>query len=104
MTINLGNGKSISVIGCSGNKRITSNLQEDEDTVNSEEALSIAKYNAAIDGMESLILACACKGIEVNSEEFIDCMKETNSNHLCSHILMIFKDCEDRYKLNEKIN
>jgi hypothetical protein len=35
---------------------------------------------------------------ELLHKEFIDCMRETNSNTHCSISYQIYKDCEDRYK------
>ncbi len=37
--------------------------------------LSDMEYNAAIDGLESLILACACAGIDVNSSNFVEAVQ-----------------------------
>jgi hypothetical protein len=37
-------------------------------------------------------------GCELLHKEFIDCMRETNSNTHCSISYQIYKDCQDRYK------
>lgn len=42
---------------------ISSSLKDDADDA--------TEYNAAIDGIESLILALACAGVDVQSEAFI---------------------------------
>ncbi len=52
---------------------ISSKLHEtvaDEDANDPEEVLGVEFYNSMIDGIESLILACACEGIDVVSTEF----------------------------------
>ena len=51
-------------------------------TLKSEEESE--EYNSAIDGMESLILAMACKGFNIESREFVECVKET-VEHICNH-------------------
>ena len=47
---------------------IESGLQDEDVNVATDE---VTPYNAAVSGMESLILACACEGINIKSAKFI---------------------------------
>lgn len=51
-----------------GSGTIESDLHFDEDEV--DEHPELIEWEAAIDAFEGMILACACAGINVSSEEF----------------------------------
>lgn len=42
-----------------------------------DEALNLDFHNAAIDGMESLILAAACQGVDIGSAAFLKAIETT---------------------------
>lgn len=64
MTINLSDGSRIKVVVKNGSGRITSMGLKDNDNRSSE-------YNTAIDGIESLILAHACAGVDVSAPPYV---------------------------------
>lgn len=64
MTINLSDGSRIKVVVKNGSGRITSMGLKDNDNPSSE-------YNTAIDGIESLILAHACAGVDVSAPTYV---------------------------------
>ena len=41
-----------------------------------KEKRKIREFNVAIDGIESLVLACACGGIEVEGKEFVQAVND----------------------------
>jgi len=49
--------------------------QAEDSPESEEEALGRVQANAAIDGMESLILACACAGVDVKSPQFVEAIE-----------------------------
>lgn len=52
---------------------ISSDLKEEEDFERDEDIVREgAKYNAAIDALESLILAHACAGIDIESPAYVE--------------------------------
>lgn len=53
-----------------GGGSITSSLM-------SEEGLEDLEYNAAINGIESLVLAMACEGLDVESKSFLRALETT---------------------------
>lgn len=58
------------------------NLKSDAEIQNNPD--EAAEYNAAIDGIESLVLALACKGIDVETPAFADALQtaiEVVANH-----------------------
>ena len=63
----------IELDGGSGN--ISSNLHETPNEAIMEDADEVRDYNSAIDGMESLILACACSGVDVESTAFLEAIE-----------------------------
>lgn len=50
-----------------GGGAITSNMHEKEET-----DLSAQLYNAAVDGLEAMILAQACAGVDIESPAYLD--------------------------------
>jgi hypothetical protein len=62
-------------IDVDGSGTITSDLRTNQ----SEDEL----FNSAMDGIESLILACACAGIDIEDEQFIEAI--TTSVEACSN-------------------
>ena len=72
--INIGDVEIRVVVGKNKSGSIESNLHstfEEMDTMDSDTASDNAEYEAAVDGLESLILACACNGIKIDSKKFI---------------------------------
>jgi hypothetical protein len=55
-----------------GGGSISSDLKEDIDTVCSEEAMEATIFNAAMDGIESMILAHAIAGIDVTTPAYLE--------------------------------
>jgi hypothetical protein len=58
---------------------IESNLHatsEEIDLMDSDDAADNRESEAAIDGLESLILACACNGIKIDSKEFVSSIQD----------------------------
>ena len=55
-----------------GGAAITSDLHEDVPNVDRDETAEIEQYNAAIDGIESMILAHASAGIDIESFAYIE--------------------------------
>lgn len=58
---------------------------DEANTETPEAARRRVEYNRAIDGIEALILACGCAGVEVNSKEFkeaVDTAILAVANHL----------------------
>ena len=68
-TIILGIGIVVKLDGKGGGD-ITSTLK-DTDNTSEDEELSQFQYNLAIDGIESLILAHACAGVDIQTPEYI---------------------------------
>lgn len=54
-----------------GSGTITSNLKEEDTLESEEEARERIEFNRMFDGIESLILAAACEGIDVASPAFV---------------------------------
>ena len=52
---------------------LTSNLHDDVNPNDSNEV----EYDAAINGVESLILSLACEGIDVSTPEFVSAINTT---------------------------
>jgi len=61
-------GKITVVASPSGSGHLTSSLKEPREATESER--SWYEYCAAVDGLESLILAHACAGVDVESEAY----------------------------------
>ena len=57
------------VLDGEGNGDITSDLHMDEDNDEDE------TYNSAIDGLEALVLAQACVGLDVTSEKYVKALE-----------------------------
>jgi len=55
-----------------GGGAVTSDLQEKETEDNADEHESIRLFNAAMDGIESTILAHACAGIDIESPAYVE--------------------------------
>jgi len=51
---------------------ISSNLHENGQAESTIEEALISQYNAAIDGIESMILAHACAGIDISSPAYLE--------------------------------
>ena len=62
-----------------GGGTIVSDLHENDQVENPMQECEVAKYNAAIDGLESLILAHACSGIDVESPEYLEGIETAES-------------------------
>jgi len=73
---------TLSVQNCSGH--ITSDLHKTHDTLDPEELHAFEGCEAAINGMESLILACACEGLNVENPAFL-CAIETCVNAIMNN-------------------
>jgi hypothetical protein len=61
--------------GVSRGGSISSNLHDHDFTFTDGEA---AEFDAAIDGLESLILAHACAGLDVTSKEYVEGIQTAN--------------------------
>ena len=83
-TIQAGNYGIVVELGDDGGGSITSNLHESIDTCDSEEALGIAKWNSAMDGIEAMVLAHACSGVRIDSSEYREGL-ETALDSLSNH-------------------
>jgi hypothetical protein len=62
-----------------GSGTITSELQVKQDEVENED------FNTAMDGIESLLLACACSGVDITTPAFLEAIEtavESCSNNL----------------------
>lgn len=80
ITIRLEDGNTEGQPGCG---TITSELKAAEE--DAEEDAEAARFHAAMDGLESLILAHACAGMDVQSPAYIEGIKtavEAISNNL----------------------
>lgn len=59
-----------------GGGSISSDLHEDPDEKSDYDGqCKVDAYNTAIDGLESLILACACSGIDIESSAFLEAIE-----------------------------
>jgi hypothetical protein len=72
-----------------GSGSINSSLKEDnphpvQPKLEGDETMH-AEFDAAMDGIESLVLACACNGIDITRSEFVQAIEsavESCENHL----------------------
>jgi hypothetical protein len=44
----------------------------DEDELTEDERVSLLAYEAGLNGLESMILACACAGVDITSDAFLE--------------------------------
>ena len=55
-----------------GSGNITSDLQEDTEKPSTDAWIDEQQYNCMMDGIESLILAHACAGIDITTPKYIE--------------------------------
>jgi len=58
-----------------GSGNISSSLHEKPNLAIMEDTDEVRDYNFAIDGLESMILACACVGVDVESPAFLEAIE-----------------------------
>lgn len=70
-------GIVVSVDEESGKGWVYSELHEtfDPEVMDEDEIEEMNEYNHRLDGLESLILACACSGVDIQSPEFVQAVK-----------------------------
>ena len=65
-------GITVTITEDGGGASLSSDLKDNSGAVTLEESEQIESYNSAMDGIESMILAHACAGIDIESPEYLE--------------------------------